>query len=288
MATAPRELRSSRALFSPVALGLCGLLLTLPAWPQPAPAEDLPWERLTDGLSVAVWKPSAHCPDVPPALLTDIDPARYRFTVHHYAQEGLAQPPTIEDWQKRTGHHLLFNAGLFTENFAYLGLLYKDGRSLGSRRHAAWHGLFVAEPTVPAEPNARVLDLSMDSFDEQRAAYKEAAQSLMLLDRMGKIRVRQTGKRAFQTLVADTTGGHIYVLKSLDVVTLYDLGQCVKDRLPGIRQVMAMDGGSSSDMLLAPALWQERHQAHANWKALFSGTTALHIPLPTVIGISPR
>lgn len=287
MPTDPPEPGSRRAYARPVALGLCGWLLLL-AWPPAAPADDVHWERLTDGLAVAVWKPSSRCPEVPPALLTDIDPARYRFTVHHYAHEGLAQPPTIDDWQKRTGHHLVFNAGLFTEDFAYLGLLYKDGRPLGSRRHAAWQGLFVAEPTAPAGPNARVLDLSMDRFDEQQASYKEAAQALMLVDRTGKIRVRQTGKRAFQTLVADTTDGHIYVLKSLDVVTLYDLGQCVKDTLPGIRQVMAMDGGSSSDMLVAPALWRERPQAPANWKSLFSGITALHIPLPAVIGVSPR
>jgi len=257
----------------------------MPAW---SAAEEPAWERLADGLAVTVWKPMDDCPEVPPSLVTQIDPRRYRFTVHHYADEGLPQPPTIEDWHKRTGHHLLFNAGLFRENFSYLGLLYKDGRSVGSRRHATWQGLFVAEPTSSAAANARVLDLSLDSFDEQRLAYKEAAQALMLVDRMGRIRVRQTGKRAFQTIVAETADGHIIVLKSLDPVTLYDVGQCIKDRLPSVRQVMAMDGGSSSDLLIPAALWKGGDQAHPAWKSLFAGTTAVHIPLPTVIGISPR
>jgi uncharacterized protein YigE (DUF2233 family) len=223
-------------------------------------------------------------------LAVDIDAERTRFSVHYYAQEGLAQPPTIEEWQKRTGHHVLFNAGLFRENFAYLGLLYKDGRSLGSRRHTTWQGLFVAEPSKSGLKNARVLDLASDSFDEQQPPYREAAQALMLLDQTGTIRVRQTGKHAFQTIVAETSNGHILIFKSLDLVTLHDVGQCLKDALPAVRQAMAMDGGSSSDVLVPESLWQGNSQTQdrASWKVLFGGSTVTHIPLPTVIGISSR
>jgi len=251
-------------------------------------AEDIQWERLAGGLAVSVWKPGTACIDVPPTLVTDIDPERYRFSVHFYAEEGLAQPPTIQEWEQQTGHHLIFNAGLFRDNFSYLGLLYTNGQSVGTRRHLMWQGLFVAEPIVSTKRNARVMDLSVDSFDEQRVAYKEAAQSLMLLDRAGKIRVRQSGKRAFQTVVAETADGHILVFKRLDPVTLYDLGQCLHDTLPGLYQVMSMDGGSSSDLLIPESLWKGHDKSHPAWKSLFAGTTAVHVPLPAVIGISPR
>ncbi len=253
-------------------------------------AQNIVWERLSDGLAVSVWKPGEPCPAVPAMLATDIDPERTRFSVHYYAQEGLLQPPTIKEWQKRTGHHVLFNAGLFQENFAYLGLLYKDGRSLGSRRHATWQGLFVAEPSTSRLKKARVLDLASESFDEQQPPYREAAQALMLLDDTGKIRVRQTGKQAYQTIVAEAGNGHILIFKSLDLVTLYDVGQCLRDTLPVVRQAMAMDGGSSSDILVQESLWQGDRQTpdRASWKVLFGGRTVPHIPLPTVIGISPR
>jgi uncharacterized protein YigE (DUF2233 family) len=223
-------------------------------------------------------------------LAIDIDPERTRFSVHYYAEEKLSQPPTIEGWQKRTGHPVLFNAGLFKENFAYLGLLYKDGRSLGSRRHATWQGLFVAEPSVSGLKKARVLDLASDDFDELRPPYQEAAQALMLLDHTGNVRVRQTGKHAYQTIVAEADNGHILVFKSRDLATLYDVGRCLKDTLPMVRRAMAMDGGSSSDVLVAESLWQGNRQTadHASWKALFGGSAIIHIPLPTVIGLSPR
>lgn len=265
-----------------------GLILLGP--PHVGLAESIQWERLANGLAVSVWTPGKSCPAVPTLLAIDIDPDRTRFTVHHYAQERLSHPPTIEEWHKRSGHAVLFNAGLFRENFSYLGLLYKDGQSLGSRRHATWQGLFVAEPAVAGLKNARVMDLTVESFDERRPSYREVAQALMLLDHRGNIRVRQTGKRAYQTIVAETDKGHILIFKSRDLTTLYDIAQCLRDIMPSVRHAMAMDGGSSSDVLVSESLWQEdRHtEDYLSWKMLFGGGSVAHIPLPTVIGVSPR
>ena len=265
-------------------------LLSVVLLPSLCPAQDISWERLSDGLTVSVWKPGDACLTVPTMLVVDMDPERTKFSVHHYAQEGLSAPPRIDEWQKRTGHHVLFNAGLFRENFAYLGLLYKDGRSLGSRRHTSWQGLFVAEPSASELKKARILDLAADRFDEEQPRYREAAQALMLLDMTGKIRVRETGKYAYQTIVAETETGHILLFKSLGVVSLYDIGRCFKDAFPAVRQAMAMDGGSSSDVRILESLWEKdlQVQEHASWKSLFGGSTGSHIPLPTVIGASPR
>lgn len=283
-------IRDSRRVVLRATLTFLSLLL---AWGQPTASRSqdrhLDWEQLNGGLAVSVWKPGGACGNGA-LLVTDVDPERYRFSVHNYAQEGLSLPPTIEEWQQRTGDQMVFNAGLFRENFAYLGLLYKDSKSLGGRRHAAWQGLFVAEPTTSTQQKARVLDLSVESFDEQRPPYREAAQALMLVERTGKIRVRDTEKRAYQTVVAEQRNGHILIVKTLDLVTLYNIGRCLRDHLPNLHQAMAMDGGSSSDILISESLWPEkiRSSPHADWKSLFSGANLTHSPLPTVIGISPR
>ncbi len=251
---------------------------------------DISWEQLSTGIRVSVWKPGDQCPIVPTMLVVDMDPGRTKFSVHYYAQEGLPEPLRIDEWQKRTGHHVLFNAGLFRENFAYLGLLYKGGRPLGSRRHPSWQGLFVAEPSASGAPMAQILDLASEVFDEVRPPYREAAQALMLLDRTGKVRVREMGKYAYQTIVAEAETGHILLFKSLGAVRLYDIGQCLKDALPAVRQAMAMDGGSSSDVRILESLWQKERGAEEriSWKSLFAGGGGSHIPLPTVIGVSPR
>jgi uncharacterized protein YigE (DUF2233 family) len=244
--------------------------------PATTTAQTVTGDQLGDGLSISIWNPQAECPDIAPLIAVEIDPNRYRFTVHYYQQDGFSAPLDIRQWQERTGHDLVFNAGLFRENYAYLGLLYGNGRSLGSKRHTTWLGLFVAEPEEDRSRRARVMDLTFDTFDEQHVPYREIAQSLMLLDRTGKIRVRQTGKRAHQTLVAEQGNGHLLVLKTTEAVSLYALGECLRDAFPSLRQVMAMDGGSSSDVAVSPSLRQTTSEMAGihTWIPLLEGTSS--------------
>lgn len=274
----------------PVARVVLSIILFMFSEVSTTPAQTITEDQLGDGLSVSVWNPQTQCPDVAPLVAVEIDPDRYRFTVHYYQQDGFSSPLDIRQWQERTGHDLVFNAGLFRENYAYLGLLYGNGRSLGSKRHPTWLGLFVAEPSVDRTRRARVLDLTFDTFDEEHPPYREAAQSLMLLDRTGTIRVRQTGKRAHQTLVAEKGDGHLLLFKTTEVTSLHALGECLRDAFPPLRQVMAMDGGSSSDMAVSSALRQARSKMAGlhSWLSLLDGSTLTHIGLPAVIGVSPR
>jgi uncharacterized protein YigE (DUF2233 family) len=276
--------------FAPAAKFLLGIIFVMLSGPLTTTAQTLTGDQLGNGLSISVWNPHTQCPGVAPLVAIEIDPDRYRFTVHYYQQDGFLEPLNIRQWQERTGHDLVFNAGLFRENYAYLGLLYGNGRSLGSKRHATWLGLFVAEPAADRSRRAQVLDLTFDTFDEQHAPYREVAQSLMLLDRTGKIRVRQTGKRAHQTLVAEHSNGHILVLKTTEVVALYALGECLRDAFPSLRQVMAMDGGSSSDIAVNSSIQQATTKMPGphSWVPLLEDSIAAHIGLPAVIGISPR
>jgi uncharacterized protein YigE (DUF2233 family) len=276
--------------FTPVARFLLGIIFVMFSGSSTTTAQTLTEDRLGDGLSISVWNPQEQCSDIAPLIAVEIDPNRYRFTVHYYQQDGFSDPLDIRQWQERTGHDLVFNAGLFRENYAYLGLLYGNGRSLGSKRHAVWLGLFVAEPAEDRARRARVLDLTFDTFDERQPPYREVAQSLMLLDRTGKVRVRQTGKRAHQTLVAEQGDGHLLVLKTTEEVSLHALGECLRDAFPSLRQVMAMDGGSSSDVAVSPSLRQATSEMAGlhTWIPLLEGSTTTHVGLPAVIGISPR
>lgn len=277
-------------LFTPVVLLLLYVLIFTFSRPSTAMAQALTGDQLGDGLSISVWDLHTQCPDIAPLVAVEIDPDRYRFTVHYYQEDGFSNPLDIRQWQERTGHDVVFNAGLFRENYAYLGLLYGNGRSLGSKRHATWLGLFVAEPSEDQSRRARILDLNFDRFDEQRLPYREVAQSLMLLDRTGKVRVRQTGKRAHQTLVAEESNGSLLVLKTTEVVSLHAIGECLRDTHPSLRQVMAMDGGSSSDIAVSPALRLATSKIAGShgWIPMLEDSMTSHIGLPAVIGVSPR
>lgn len=251
-------------------------------------AQDLAWDRLAEGLEVTSWTPGEACQQVPALYILRINPERFRFAVHHYRAEGLKLPLTLDEWQQWTGAPVLFNAGLFLEDFSYLGLLYKDGKSLGGKRHSQWHGLFVAEPVneYGTRDKVRVLDLSTDLFDPIHPAYREVAQSLMLLDRHGKPRVRRSGKSAQQTVVGEDREGHILVIMSKGVTPLWELAVCLRDGVRGLTHAMAMDGGDSSDLLIGSEI--AGASAGAAWHPLVDGKGQSHIPLPTVIGVFPR
>lgn len=272
----------------------CTLLIypSIGSGPDPAWAADPVWDRVTSGIRATLWDTASACPDIPPLLMLEIDPERFRFSVRQFRDAGLSAPPTISDWQRQTGGYVLFNAGLFREDYSYLGLLMTEGRSLGSKRHHSWQGLFAAEPHEPAQRKARVLDLAFDAFpsESRHFSYREAAQSLMLLDRTGKPRVRPTGKRANQTIVAEDGEGKILVIKSAGPAPLYGLAECLRDAQPNIRQAMAMDGGSSSDVIASPELLslipdEGRNQG---WRSLLEGHALHHIGLPAVIVVLPR
>lgn len=267
------------------------LLVTLtPAAPS-ASDEDLKWDTVADGLAFTTWNPETTCGEDIAAVIVRIDPERYRFAIHYYQDEGLLNPPLMVDWQRRIGASLMFNAGLFRDDFSYMGLLYKGGRALGKRRHPQWQALFVAEPTEGGRRTAGVLDLAYDAFDEDHPPYGEAAQSLMVVDRTGKIRVRQSGKRAHQTLLAEDGAGRISLIKTTKPATLYGLGDCLHRSFPAMKQVMAMDGGSSSEVLVGSDLLTQLSRSGYSpaWRSAVDGTArASHIPLPAVISIRPR
>jgi uncharacterized protein YigE (DUF2233 family) len=271
-----------------------GLLLAigaLGAWPAVHAGGAAQWDALSPGLEIALWEPEERCQEVVPALvILRVDPERFRFATFHFRSEGLPEPITVQDWQQRTGASVVMNSGLFLEDFSYLGLLLKEGRSIGGKRHGSWQGLFVAEPAAPGFRKAGILDLSLDTFSEDQPAYREAAQALMLLDRTGKTRVRRTGKQAQQTLIGENGDGAILLIKTMSVVGLWELAECLRAGWPELRQAMALDGGSSSDLLLAPELarklWGER--APESWQGLLDGSGQRHIPLPSVIGLFPR
>jgi uncharacterized protein YigE (DUF2233 family) len=284
---------SSRRRAPPIlfSIGLCLIILWGPGWLPQARAEDLSWDRLADGLFAATWDPEAQCGDeVTRLTFLRIDPARFRFSVYFYRDEKLDQPPAIEEWLRRTRASLVFNAGLFRPDYSYLGILMKEGRRLGGPRHQRWRGLFVAEPTASLERKARVLDLAEDQFSEPHPPFREAAQSLMLFDRQGSPRVRQSEKRARQTVVAEDRDGRIVVIHTSEGASLWALARCLAGRRPELSHAMAMDGGSSSDVALSPAVagdWAGARVPPA-WYHLVDLSERAHIPLPAVIGIFPR
>ncbi|KMY65665.1 hypothetical protein AAU61_21030 [Desulfocarbo indianensis] len=229
---------------------LLGLALLVPAL-APAWAADenkISWRQLRPGLEFALI-PAEEIVRSGNAQLAAlrVDPALYRFRVL-----TSPQPETgfsAEEWLHRSGALAVFNAGQYAPDHSYLGLLVVDGQAQG---HVAskLDALFMAEPGDPALPQARVLDLRYSAFDLRTNPYRQIAQSHMLLDRFGQIRVRRSPLVANRTTVAEDDMGRVIVLVSEGGLTLWELATFLKDLNLGLRDVMSMDGAGESQLAL--------------------------------------
>lgn len=219
----------------------------------------------------------------PPMVALRVDPRQFRFRVMHFRAQGLGEPLTAWQWLEMSQATAVFNAGQYYPDFSYMGLLMGGGKTMGGRPHKLFQALFMAEPIHDGAPLARIADLSQDSVDPARPGYQEVAQSFMLLDRQGAIRVKRTSNSAQRTIVAEESGGWILVLVTQGSCTLWDLAVRLREGPLQILQAMSMDGGEESQLavktpgfLFPPAVAQTQ------------GMGFSRRPLPTVIAIFPR
>lgn len=260
------------------------LLLWLLPWVAPpalAQGSAPPvWQTLGPGLEFALWEnltPSRSGSSQ--VALLRADPIRYAFRVlaAPKGEEGY----TTGQWREQSGALAVFNAGLYTPEGRHLGYLLQDGKEL-SPMVAQQDGLFLAAPREPDLPAARILDLRYTPFDPRLNPYRQAAQSLMLLDRFGMIRVRRSARVANRTALAIDDKGRILVVVTEGGHTLWELAQALKDSGLGLREVMTMDGGAESQLALKVADFSYEHYGRPSPAPDFSWTRQA---LPAVLAI---
>ncbi|MCB2185984.1 MAG: phosphodiester glycosidase family protein [Deltaproteobacteria bacterium] len=217
-------------------------------WASLAGAQAPAWRELAPGLAFTLLHEDspARAGSEHVAVLK-VDPRRFRFKVltGRQNQDGRS----AQDWRKDIGALAVFNAGQYAEDQSYLGLLLTDGKLVG---HLATRldGIFLAGPKLASLPPARVLDLRYTTFDPAASPYLEGAQSLMLLDRYGQIRVRRSPKIAHRTAVAEDSQGNILIFVTEGGHTLWEFANFLANQSLGLRDVMCMDGGAESQLSL--------------------------------------
>lgn len=247
-------------------------------------------QELLPGLEWIRWDGGTACRSGDPGIgVLAADPNLFRFQVLHYASQGESQPLTLWEWLDRSRPLALFNAGQYYPDYSYMGLLIHQGRPIKGRLHPLFQALFVAEPVDDMPPRARIIDLANDVFDPKKPAFLEAAQSFMLLDRAGSLRVQKTLNVANRTVVAEGRDGKLWVFVTRGGYTLWELGELLRSGPFPIAQAMSMDGGDEAQLLVRVGGFL--YDSMGSWGAT-EGTgqpgPRARTPLPTVVGIFPR
>ncbi|HVP15228.1 MAG TPA: phosphodiester glycosidase family protein [Terriglobales bacterium] len=280
MTSAPRHVPVGRiAIAAAVALGVFMLLR--------APGRPI-WRSAAPGLEFALLDGGHWCRrgSANVAVLR-LDPERVAVRVHHCLQREDPRPLDIVGWQRALGAAAVFNAGQYYPDLSYMGLLVSGGKTLSGRLHPTFQAALVAGP-VTGGGGAHVLDLQRHPLDPVAPGWREVAQSFMLIDEDGSVRVRKSDKVANRTAVAEDRHGHLLVVVSEGGYTLWDFAEMLQ-RLPlEVDHAMSMDGGDEAQLVVRTR--DLRYASFGRWErdgdeaaAATAGT-----PLPAVIELSPR
>jgi hypothetical protein len=213
------------------------------------------------------------------------DPERVRLRVHHYKQAEPArgtEPPDVVQWQRKTHALAVFNAGQFYPDWSYMGLLASGGKWLSRRAHVGYHAVLVADRPGAGE-GARVIDLAAISIAPESLAWNEVAQSFMLFDSTGTLRVNRSERIANRTIVGQDEHGRIVVVVSEGGYTLADLAFVIQKSDLHLRLAMSMDGGRESELVVAHRGF--RYASFGQWASTDEHPVApaARVPLPAVI-----
>ncbi len=243
------------------------------------------WRQLSPGLEFAIFRGEPYCRRGSAAIAAlRLDPERIRLRVRHYSQVDAAEPPDVVQWQRQTRAVAVFNAGQFYPDWRYMGLLASGGRWLSRQAHIGYHAALVADRRGPGE-GGHVLDLAAISIAPESLAWNEVAQSYMLFDSTGSLRVRRSERIANRTVVGEDRHGRLVVLVSEGAYTLADLAFVLQKSPLHLRHAMSMDGGREAELVVTRGDF--RYASFGKWEKadVHPSAPAANVPLPTVITV---
>ncbi|HEY2954790.1 MAG TPA: phosphodiester glycosidase family protein [Candidatus Eisenbacteria bacterium] len=244
----------------------------------------LHWKALRPGLEFTTLSGGPYCRRGSSRIaLLRLDPARVSVRVHHFGLAPERRPLDVVEWQRVTHADAVFNAGQFLPDWSYMGLLVCGGQVVSSRLHPTFKAALVAGP-LDGGSAARVLDLEREPLEPDHLRWREVAQSFMLLDRSGRIRVRQSDKVANRTAVGEDRRGRLVVFTTEGGYTLDDLAHLIKGSPLQISHAMAMDGGNEAQLCVAVGSFRYASLG-GRTRAAAAGEPA-DAPLPAVISVS--
>ncbi|MBW1990587.1 MAG: phosphodiester glycosidase family protein [Deltaproteobacteria bacterium] len=244
------------------------------------------WHTLGRGLIFTEVKVFRHGEEVETLAVVKVDPAFNAFRVFHSKK-----PRSITAWQTEIQAPVVFNASYFNPRGEPVGLVVADGKLLGPLHNRRMRGMFVAEPRgmSPDLPRATILDLVFGRINPKKLPWTQGVQSFpLLLDYKGRIRVNNTSKKAYRTVICADRNGNILIFNTgHEYFTLYDLAQFLKASTFEIDSALNLDGGSEAQMYIktenfeyfSPSSWTKRLAGLLNQQKFL---------LPTVIGVFPR
>jgi hypothetical protein len=213
-------------------------------------------------------------------ILVRASPKYFRLAPYHESERESWKefPGTIKAWAKRLPEApFIINGGQYYPNRDYMGSLKRQGKDLGGPAHTGFKGFLVQDPLTneAQEPQAKLMDLELSPMEassressresSQRTSqgssqvsseassevsvpdgYGTVIQSYMVLDRLGRIRVKATDKLASRAVLGFDKEGWAVCVVVKGAITLKDLALLSKKL--GLVSALGLDGGLETQL----------------------------------------
>jgi uncharacterized protein YigE (DUF2233 family) len=243
------------------------------------------WQAIGRGLTFTQVQVLQNGEVVTDLAVVKIDPASNAFRVFHGA------PLAITAWQGKLQAPIVFNGSYYKSDGKPCGLVIADGKPIGPTRNRQMRGMFVAEPKgmSPDLPRATILDLLTTPVDPKKLPWTQGVQSFpLLLDYKGKIRIKDSDKRAHRTVIATDRNGNILVFNTSNrFFTLYQFAEFLKGSEFSIDSALNLDGGTEAQLYIKTKDFE--YFSPPSWEnSIGNLIDEQKFWLPTVVGVFPR
>lgn len=223
--------------------------------------------------------------------LLRLDPGRYALRPYHEANFPNSEPADMAAWAARLSNAAAsINGGQYYPDRSYMGLLKRGGVEFSAKPHAHWKGFLVSEPLETAPPNAppaAIVDMETHRDDWLPRHYQNVMQSFMILDSLGRVRVKASRNLAARAAIAQDAEGRLILIMTPAAVTLYDLAVALKNSDLNLVSVMGLDGGFEAQIMLRgdTTFISGGHFSISEKRALF--LPGYSPALPAVLAVEP-
>jgi hypothetical protein len=184
--------------------------------------------------------------------LIKASPDHFRFAPYHEAEKDVwkDQPGDARLWARRLPEaRVVVNGAQYYPDRSHMGTLRRRGKKLGGREHAVWKGFLVQEPSLPSAAPQLLLDAELtDPARRKQDDYGTVVQSYMVLDSLGRVRVKKSDRLASRAAVGLDREGQLVVVFVRGAIALADLAALLEHF--GLDSAMGLDGGLEAQLAI--------------------------------------
>lgn len=266
-------------------------LVVLSSADAPASPAAAAWRTLAPGLDLGEFTlPLEPERGDPTAVILRIDPQRWRLAVHCATDEAGAGPRSARRWCEQEGLLAAINAGMFQQDWRTHVGYARCGDTVNQPRSNHYESVAAMDPIDPADPPFRIFDLdaAAATLEDVAARYRHVVQNLRLIKRPGENRWQPQEKRWSEAALGEDAAGRALFIFCDGAYAMHRLNQALLALPLDLVCAQHLDGGAAAQLVVRDGdqlrEWIGTYESNASDRSPLK----VAVPLPLVIGVSPR